>query len=410
MPTTIKCPKCTHEFDVEEVLYSEIQEKLETQNQEKFNQSIKVIEKEKEKLNEDKKDFEEKRKKENEIFQQKVAQERVKIQEEERKKIATENENHIKSLEEKANSAEIENRRLKEKELENLRLQNQLEEIKRNAETEKKKYLLENTSTIIENALRTEREGHALEKKEWEIEQEQQNKLIDDLKRKADQKSMQLQGEAQELLLEEILQHSFPTDSVGEIPKGKKGADCLLHVRNKFGNDCGKILFESKRTANWSKDWVDKLKQDAVNCGAEVAVLVSQALPDKMQDEFEFKDGIWICSFRSVKMLAASLREGIIKIFSVIKSQEGKGDKIQMLYDYMTSNEFASQWKAVQEVFKNMKQSIDDEKRIMEKLWKNREKQLDRALLNSDHIMGAIEGIAGKNSIDFNLLEEGSED
>ena len=230
------------------------------------------------------------------------------------------------------------------------------------------------------------------------------NKLIDDLKRKAEQGSMQRQGEAQELLLEEILINAFPFDIVAEVPKGKKGADCLLTVRNKFGNDCGKILFESKRTVHWSKDWIDKLKQDAVNCGAEIAVLVSQALPEKMEDKFEFKDSIWICNFEDAKMLAASLREGIIKVFAAIKTQEGKGDKIQMLYNYMTGIEFASQWKAVREVFRNMKQSIEDERRAMEKLWKNREKQLEKALLNSDYIMGSIEGIAGKNSIDINLI------
>ncbi|NOT50544.1 MAG: DUF2130 domain-containing protein [Chitinophagaceae bacterium] len=410
MPTTIKCPRCTNEFDIEEVLYSEIQGKLEKENQEKLNQSLESVIEEKKKLSEDKKEFEEKKKKENELFQQKIAQEKIKIHEEEKKNLIKENETYIKALEEKANNAEIENKRLKEKELENLRLQNQLEEIKRNAETEKKKYLLENSSKIIEDALKNEREGFALEKKEWEIKQDQQSKLIDDLKRKNEQGSMQLQGEAQELLLEEILQNTFPYDLVGEVPKGKKGADCLLHVRNKFGVDCGKILFESKRTANWSKDWIEKLKQDKINSGADIAVLISQALPDKMEDEFEFKDEIWICSFRIAKILAASLREGIIKTSAAIKSQEGKGDKVQMLYDYMTSSEFASQWRAVREVFKNMKQSIEDERRAMEKLWKNREKQLDKALLNSDHIIGSIEGIAGKNSIDLNLLENNTEE
>lgn len=405
MPTQIKCPNCAHEFDIEEVLYAEVEQKLKEENQIKLNDSLKSVESEKDQLSKERNEFEEKKKKENEIFQQKIAQERVKIYEEEKKKLDRETDSYIKSLEEKTNNIEAENKRLKEKELENLRLQNQLEELKRNTETEKKKYLLENSTKIIEDALRNERESFALEKKEWEIKQEQQGKLIDDLKRKAEQGSMQLQGEAQELLLEEILQNAFPYDFVGEIPKGKKGADCLLHVRNKFGNDCGKILFESKRTAHWSKDWIDKLKQDAVNCGADAAVIISQALPDKMEDEFEFKDDVWICNFKSAKLLAASLRDGIIKTFTAIKSQEGKGDKVQMLYDYMTGNEFASQWKAVQGVFKNMKQSIDDERRAMEKLWKNREKQLEKALLNSDHIIGSIEGIAGKNSIDLNLLE-----
>jgi hypothetical protein len=225
------------------------------------------------------------------------------------------------------------------------------------------------------------------------------------MKRKAEQGSMQLQGEVQELLLEEMLQNNFPFDALSEVPKGKKGADCLLLVKNKFGEECGKILFESKRTGTWGKDWIEKLKQDKINCGADIAVLVSQTLPEKMQDDFEFKDEVWVCSFDDVKLLTASLREGVIKIFQEMRKQQGKGDKIQLLYDYMTSSEFAAQWKAVRNVFKNMKQSIEDEKRAMEKLWKNREKQLEIALKNSDYIMGSIEGIAGKNSIDLNLLE-----
>ena len=227
------------------------------------------------------------------------------------------------------------------------------------------------------------------------------------MRRKAEQGSMQLQGEAQELLLEERLRDCFPFDSLLEVPKGKKGADCILVVKNRTGAECGKILFESKRTSNWGKDWVEKLKLDALNCKADIAVLVSQTLPDKMEDNFEFRDGVWICSFENVKLLTASLREGMINIYNLNRSQEGKGDKIQMLYDFMTSQEFASKWKNIREVFSNMHQSLYREKEVMDKLWKNREQQLERALLNSDHIMGSIEGIAGKNTIDLGLLEAG---
>jgi hypothetical protein len=147
------------------------------------------------------------------------------------------------------------------------------------------------------------------------------------------------------------------------------------------------------------------LKQDAVNAGVDVAVLVTQVLPDSMTERFEYKDGVWICSFTDIKLLTASLREGIIHVYNVSKKHEGKGDKVQMLYEYMTSNEFSSQWRNIRAVFKNMQSSIQREREVMEKLWKNREKQLDRALLNSDHIIGSIEGIAGKDSIDIDKLD-----
>ena len=409
MATEIKCPKCGNEFDIEEVLYSEIQTKLETENREIFHKNLKIVEDGRIKLQEDQKKFDEIKKRENEIFQQKLIQETAKIQEEAKQKIRAETDGQISKLKENAEAAELQIRNLKEKELEALTLKNEVIDLKRNFNIEKDKYLQENKQRIIGEIQDQEKIKFELAKKEWEIQREQQNKLIDDLKRKSEQGSMQLQGEAQELLLEEILQNAFPFDSVGEVPKGKKGADCLLLVRNKFGIDCGQILFESKRTVNWSKDWVEKLKQDTINCKADIAVLVSQVLPDKMDNKFDLKDGIWICNFQDVKILAAAIREGIIRSHAAVKSQEGKGDKLQMLYDYMTSNEFSSQWKAVREVFKNMKQSIEDERRAMEKLWKNREKQLDKALLNSDHIIGSIDGIAGKNTIDLNLLADNNE-
>jgi hypothetical protein len=207
-----------------------------------------------------------------------------------------------------------------------------------------------------------------------------------------------------------MLSNAFPFDRVAEVPKGKKGADCMLMVRNRFGSECGTILFESKRAANWGKEWVDKLKEDMVRVGADVAVLVSQTLPEKMSDRFEFRDGVWICGFNDTKLLTASLRESMIKVNALAKAQDGKEDKIQMLYDYMTSAEFSSRWKSIREVFRNMQLSIMKEKEVMEKLWKNREKQLDRAMLNSDQIIGSIEGIAGKDSIDMDLLNEANED
>jgi hypothetical protein len=140
-----------------------------------------------------------------------------------------------------------------------------------------------------------------------------------------------------------------------------------------------------------------------------VAVIVTQAMPRDM-DRFGQKDGIWICSFAEVKAVVNILREGIIKIYNSLKSQDNKGDKMQLLYDYLTSNEFTGQWRAVREGFMAMKLSIQKERDAMEKIWKAREKQLEKVLLNAAHIQGSIEGIAGQDSIDLNLLEDGQED
>ncbi|MFY7841117.1 MAG: DUF2130 domain-containing protein, partial [Lacibacter sp.] len=248
---------------------------------------------------------------------------------------------------------------------------------------------------------------YQLRLKEMEKQLEDQKKLAEEMKRKAEQGSMQLQGEVQELLLEDLLRQSFPYDSIEEVGKGVKGADCILVVRNKFGQECGKIIFESKRTKDFSEQWIEKLKADMRSQAADIAVIVSQAMP-KGLDRFGEKDGVWICSFAEVKALTHVLRDSIVRIAQATKGQENKGEKMQMLYDYLTGNEFAEQWKAIREGFMSMKISIQKERDAMEKLWKQREKQLEKVLLNAAHIRGSVEGIAGSD-VNINLLEDSTD-
>lgn len=218
---------------------------------------------------------------------------------------------------------------------------------------------------------------------------------------------MQLQGEVQELALEEMIRTAFPFDLITEVGKGVRGADCIQTVRNNFGQECGKIIFESKRTKDFANDWIEKLKADMRSQGADVAVIVTQALPKDMNG-FGEKDGVWICTFNEVRPVVHMLRDGIVKISNALKSQENKGDKMHLLYNYLTSREFAEQWQAIREGFMSMKLSIQKERDAMEKLWKQREKQLEKILLNAAHVRGSIEGISGTD-VDLNLLENGSE-
>ena len=241
--------------------------------------------------------------------------------------------------------------------------------------------------------------------KERDKQLDDQRKLIEEMKRKSEQGSMQLQGEVQELMLEELLRNAFPFDVVSEVGKGVKGADCIQIVRNSFGQECGKIIFESKRTKDFSEDWIEKLKADMRVLGADVAVIVTQAMPKGMNN-FGEKDGIWICTFGEARALVHVLRDAVIKVYNAAKSQENKGDKMTLLYTYLVSSEFAEQWKAIREGFMGMKMSIQRERDQMEKMWKAREKQLEKVLLNAAHIKGSIEGIAGMD-VDLNLLPEG---
>jgi hypothetical protein len=224
------------------------------------------------------------------------------------------------------------------------------------------------------------------------------------MKRKAEQGSMQSQGEAQELMLEELLRNAFPFDVISEVAKGVRGADCIQTIRNKFGQDCGRIIFESKRTQAFSNEWIEKLKADMRSQGADLAVIVTQTLPKDM-DRFGEKDGVWISTFAEVKALVYVLREGLLRVYNAMKTQDNKGDKMQLLYSYLTSTEFGEQWKAIREGFLSMRQSIAKEREQMEKLWKYREKQLEKVLLNMAHFKGSIEGIAGQE-FELNLLED----
>lgn len=220
---------------------------------------------------------------------------------------------------------------------------------------------------------------------------------------------MQLQGESQELLLEELLKERFPLDSIEEVGKGVEGADCILVVRDNQGHELGKIIFESKRTKGWNNSWVDKLKADMRKKQADLAILVSQVYPKGMEC-FGEKDGVWIANFREVVPLTLVLRNAIIRVAETKKSEENKGEKMQMLYNYLTGLEFRQHFEAIVEGFMSMRNGITRERVQMEKIWKEREKQIDKVLLSTSGFYGSIKGIAGASVQDIPLLESPSED
>ena len=314
----------------------------------------------------------------------------------------------IKALEEESRIKTQQLQTLQKKELDLLRDKNALEEKQKNMEVEIEKRFLEKRKEIEESAIKKEQEIFDLKTKEYKLQMEQQQKLIEELKRKSEQGSMQLQGESQELLLEEILQSYFPFDIIEEVEKGVEGADCIQVIRNNSDTICGKIIYESKRTKAWSNGWIDKLKADMRNSGSDVAILVTQVFPKDME-KFGEKDGVWICTFNEVSSVAQLLRNGIIKIYEAQKSQENKGDKMQLLYNYLTGIEFRGQMESIVEGFMAMKQSIMKERIQMEKLWKEREKQLEKVLLSTSGLYGSVKGIAGAGVSNIPLLDGADE-
>ena len=237
---------------------------------------------------------------------------------------------------------------------------------------------------------------------------DEQKKLADEMKRRAEQGSMQRQGEVQEVLLEEILRENFPFDLIEEVGKGVEGADCIQVVRNSSGKECGKIIYESKRTKAWNNTWLEKLKADKRNRGADIAILVTQVFPKDME-RFGERDGIWLCNFTEVNSVAHLIRSGIIQLYEAQKSGENREDKMHLLYNYLTGNEFRGQVEAIAEGFMAIKMGIVKERIQMEKIWKEREKQLEKVLINTSGMYGSVKGIAGASVGDIPLLDGGDE-
>jgi hypothetical protein len=408
MATEIKCPGCGHKFPMEEAVSEQYKKDLREQM-----------------LAFNRKKEEEYQKKLEEVYrhsqQQQIAYEK-RMEEEKRalqntlevtirKSIAADFENKLRMLQESNHQNEEKLKQARQIELEFLKKEQELKNREADLEIQLQKKLQEERTLLTEQIRKHETERTALKENEYQLRMrelekqlEDQKKLAEEMRRKAEQGSMQLQGEVQELLLETILKEQFPFDLIEEVGKGVEGADCMQIVRNAAGKECGKIIYESKRTRNWSNAWVGKLKSDMRTKGADMAILVTQAFPKDME-RFGMRDGIWVCSYAEVASVAAVLRNAVMCVADAKKSEENKGEKMQMLYAYISGTEFRQQIEAIAESFQALQYSIARERIQMEKIWKEREKQLQKAFINTAHIYGSMKGILGASVTDIPLLE-----
>lgn len=409
MATEVKCPSCGHGFPIEEVMAEEYKQQLRVKMQDYTRQKEDEYRRKED-------EFAAREKKQQDAFDQKLAAEKKALQltleENLRKSIASDFENQLLMLQNSVSASAEKLKESRQKELEFLQREQSLKQKEEEMEIAIQRKLQEQRAEIGEQIRKQELEKHSIKDTEYQLKVKELEKQLDDqkrlaeeMKRKAEQGSMQLQGEVQELILEEQLRSYFPFDLISEVGKGVRGADCVQTVRNQFGQECGRIIYESKRTSAFGGDWIEKLKRDMRASNVDVAVIVTQCYPKGM-DCFGEKDGVWICSFDEVKAVSYILRDSIIKLAALAKSQDNKGDKMHLLYDYLTSGEFSEQWKAIQEGYMSMRLSIIKERDAMERLWKSREKQLDKVLLNAAGIKGTIIGIAGNDMIQLSLGDE----
>lgn len=407
---TIACPHCGEEIDVNSVLTHQIEESIRQDFIQKENQVKKDFALKNDALQKQIEAFENEKQKNDGLIAEKIAEEKRKLEVGIEQKLRQKIEDENKLLLE-GKDAEIEENRKKLQEFN--KMKGDLARVEREKAQMKEELDAENEIKINE-ILEEERKkikknvesSSEFKIKELEEKLKTQIALTAEMQRKQEQGSMQLQGEVMELAIEEFLISSFPTDSISEIKKGASGADCLQTINTYEHQNCGTIYYESKRTKNFSAGWIEKFKNDIKIKGADLGVLVTDALPNGM-DRMGLYQDVYVCTYDEFKGLAAILRQQLIHLNFATASQESKGEKMELLYQYLSSNEFRLQIEAIIDGFNKMKNGITSEKNAMHRIWKEREKQIDKVLINTSEMFGSIKGIAGKSIQNIEALEIG---
>ncbi|ABQ33480.1 hypothetical protein BBta_1240 [Bradyrhizobium sp. BTAi1] len=285
-----------------------------------------------------------------------------------------------------------------------MRKQREIDEAKRELDLTIEKRVDASIAEIRQKAKAEAEEGERLKVAEKDNLISSLQRQIEDLKRKAEQGSQQLQGEVLELELESTLRASFPHDTIEPVRKGEFGGDVVQRVSTPIGQTCGAMLWETKRTKNWADGWLSKLRADQRAAGAELAILVSTALP-KNVETFGYVDGIWVTDFRYAVPLALALRQSLIEAGAVRQAQDGQNTKMELIYQYLTGPKFRHRVEAIVEKFSEMKDDLDKERKAMTRLWAKREAQIRGVIESTVGLYGDLQGIAGKALQEIDGLE-----
>lgn len=409
----INCPNCGTSIDVQDIISHQLEEEIKQKYQAQLVEEKKKYESEFEVLNKAKEDFEKRKKHENQLFQERLEKQlradKKELEENLSKKMKREQADQFDSMQKELNEKSEKLKELNRSKAEIEKLKRENAEVKEAVEAEAQKRLNQQLQTEKEKIKKAEEDKNELRFKELQMKLDDQKKLTEEMKRKQDQGSMQMQGEVLELAIEEYLESTFPLDSIDEIKKGARGADCVQVVNSRTRINCGKIYYESKRTKEFQPSWIEKFKADMREKNADIGVLVTEALP-KGVERMTNRDGIWICTFDEFKGLSTVLRESVIRVSAALVTRENKGDKMSFLYDFLTSNEFRLQIEGIVEGFTTMKNDLESEKRAMHRIWKTRDKQLEKVLSNTTNMYGSIKGIAGNAIGNIDALELGGGD
>jgi hypothetical protein len=407
-PTQIHCPNCGTAIDVQDILAHQLEDEIKQKYEREAQAEKQRIQEREQLLRQSQADFEEKKKRENELFQERLEKQLKEKQAEAEVKIKArlqeEQSEQFKSMQQELNEKSEQLKELNRSKAEIARLMREKDELKEAAMAEAQLQLNQTLLAEKDKIRKAEEEKNELRIRELQKKLEDQMKLTDEMRRKQEQGSMQMQGEVQELAIEEWLMANFPLDTIDEIKKGARGGDCIQVVHTRSKQNCGRIYYESKRTKDFQTGWIEKFKADMREKEADIGVLVTEAMPQHM-DRVGQIDGVWVCTYEKFKGLAAVLRESVIQVSTALSSQENKGDKMVMLYDYLSSTTFRMQVEAIVEGFTAMKSALESEKRSMQRIWKEREKQIDKVVTNTIDMYGSIKGIAGSAIQSVKALE-----
>lgn len=390
MSDSITCPNCKKSIPLTEAISHQLDEKYKqeiTQLKEKSEQEReRLIQLSKVRIQEEK---------------EKTAKE---VEIDLKKKIKEEMELKLKDTENESNEVKEQNNKLQDQLLELTKGMRKLQNENRLKEIEMQKTFAEEQEKLRkEEQIRIEEE-FKLKIREKDKKLEDVVKANEDLRRKLEQGSQQMQGEVLELAIEELLKKDFPFDDIKEVPKGVNGADLIQVVKNKGGKVCGQIVWETKRTKNWSNQWIAKLKQDQRSVKAEVAVLISEVLPEGIS-HFGMSEGVWVCGYAFISGVAYALRTQLLEVATVKFAQKGQEGKMELLYDYVTSTEFRHRVEAIIEAFGNMQQEIEKERRWFALKWSREEKNLRKVLDTTIGMQGDLQSIMGKSLSELKGLE-----
>ena len=407
--TTIECPKCGTEININEVLSSELEKSLTQkhaqeleENRRKYKEAMQTIKAKELSMAEDKEKFDEELKR---ATQTQLKLERAKVQDAIKKQLVEEQSDSFALLQKELDEKSKQVQELNKSKAQIEKLKRDMGEVESKVKAEaqvalsqqlnqEKEKLAKQSEEMKVQALKEIRDANELELKAKDEKIAQMAKSIEDAKRKSEQGSMQVQGEALETVIESWLSVQFPFDTVEEIKKGAFGADCIQTIHTRELQNCGVICYESKNTKAWSEGWVTKLKQDMLKVNADLGVLVTSVYPNGM-NRMGFVDGIWICSLDEFKGSASLLRESLIRVHKTVQKEENRGDKMALLYNYLTGNEFSMQLNSIVEGFMTMQTELDKERRSLMASWKRRQKLIDGVLQNTTEMYGSLQGIAG---------------